>query len=66
MKQTISHSRSEETIESKARWFQSLPMAERMDIFCEITELALAHQPDIPDKRHAEPTQRRIRILSKA
>jgi hypothetical protein len=36
--QAISHDRQEETIEAKARWFQSLSLAERMDVLAhEIT-----------------------------
>jgi hypothetical protein len=41
MNQTISHDRYEETLEAKARWFQSLSLAERMDLLCFFADLIL-------------------------
>lgn len=64
MEGSISHERSEETPEAKARWFQSLSLSERMDIFCEITEFILSVNPGIVERKHAEPPSGRIRILS--
>ncbi len=64
MKEFISHDRSEETPEAKARWFQSLTLSERMEIFCEITELILSLNPRVAEKKNAEPPSGRIRILS--
>jgi len=37
----VTHARSEETMEAKARWFRSLPLSERMDMLCSFTDLAL-------------------------
>ena len=62
----ISHDRSEETPEAKARWFQSLSLDERMEIFCEITDFILAVNPAIMDMKDAPPVKGRIRVLSKA
>jgi len=62
----ISHDRTDETIEAKARWFQSLPLAERMEMFCVFTELILAANPKIVERRNAEPSRGRVRVLSKA
>jgi len=66
MDRTISHNRQEETPEAKARWFQSLSLSERMDLLCFYTDLILANNPKIVEQKNAQPTSRRIRILSKA
>lgn len=50
MLETISHDRSDESPESKARWFQSLSLAERMDMLCFFTDLILDNNPKIVDK----------------
>jgi len=61
----ISHQRAEETPEAKARWFQRLPMQERMRLLCEYTDLMLALQPHLAERsRDAQPTQRRVRVLT--
>ena len=62
----VSHDRREETPEAKARWFQSLTLAERMDIFCSVTDLALTANPHLADERHAQSTSGRIRVLESA
>lgn len=61
---TVEHDWKHETIEGKARWFQSLSIAERMEIFCEYTELALSVRPELKDKKHVKPVAGRIQILS--
>ena len=61
----ISHDRQEETIEAKARWFQSLLLAERMDLLCFFTDLILDNNPDILEQKDAQPIPGRIRVLSK-
>jgi hypothetical protein len=63
---SISHDREEETIEAKARWFQSLTIEERLRLFDEMTELALALNPRLPDLKDAEPSRGSRRILSPA
>lgn len=65
MNHSISHDRSDESPEAKARWFQSLSMTERMELLCEITELALSRNPRLAERRDAASTSGRIRILSK-
>ena len=51
----ISHDWSEETLEAKARWFASLPLEQRLDIFCFFTNMFLELNPDYarrwPDAR---------------
>ena len=59
----ISHNRAEETPEAKARWFASLSIEERMDLLCEMTDLALNGHPSLKNHRHAQLTSGRIRVL---
>ena len=61
---TVEHDRKQESIEAKVRWFQTLSMAERMDVFCEFTELALSVTPELKDKKYVKPIAGRIQILS--
>jgi len=63
MKPSISHDRNEETLEAKARWFQSLSVEERLDLFCEINELALTVHPELAEKRHASAPKGRVQVL---
>lgn len=62
---SISHNFNEETIEAKARWFQSLSLSERMDLLCFFTDLILQNNPDIVEKKDAKPVEGRILVLSK-
>jgi hypothetical protein len=60
----ISHEHQEETPEAKARWFQTLSLAKRMDLLCSFTDLILALNPQIAEQKDAQSTARRIRILT--
>jgi len=64
MNQTVCHDRNEESIESKVRWFKSLPVSERMEMLCYFTDLALTLNPEQPYRNYAEQTERNIRIIS--
>jgi len=64
MKQ-ISHNINDESIEAKVFWFRTLPISERMEMLCNFTDLALELNPDLAGKKDAQPTKRRVRILSK-
>lgn len=64
MLNTISHNRSDENLESKARWFQSLSLLERMDMLCFFTDLILENNPKIVEKKNAQPTWGSFRVLS--
>ncbi len=64
MRLSISHSREEETLEAKARWFQSLSLEERMELLCEYTDLALEINPDLPKLKRAQSITGRIQILT--
>jgi hypothetical protein len=66
MVMTISHDIAEETPEAKARWFQSLPLSERMDLLCFFTDLVLENNPQVVEHKDAEPIAGRVRVLSKA
>jgi hypothetical protein len=66
MTKRISHDREEESIESKTRWFRSLSLSERMELFCSFTDLALEINPKLPELKDAQQTKRGIRIVSKA
>jgi len=59
----VSHDRAEETPEAKARWFQSLPLSERMELLCAFTDLALSLNPALAEKRHAQPPREGVLIL---
>ena len=63
MDTTVSHDWQEETPEAKARWFQSLPLSERMDLLCFYTDLILAINPEIAEQKDAQPTSGRVRVL---
>jgi hypothetical protein len=65
METSISHDRKDETLEEKARWFQSLPLSERMEMLCSFTDLALTVNPKLQDRRHAQQTSGRIQVISK-
>lgn len=63
---TMTHDRGEETMEAKARWFQSLSLADRMDMLCAFTDLALSINPTLQECKHAQPVAGRIQVLSAA
>ena len=64
-KARVLHGYSAETAEAKARWFQSLPLAERMDLLVAFTDLILENNPQISEIDHAQPTSGRVRVLRK-
>ena len=53
-----------QTAEAKARWFQSLPLATRMEMLCSFMELILAVNPKIVEPRDAQLARGRVRIIS--
>ena len=63
-KQTVIYDRQEESIEAKARWFQSLSLTERMDMLCWFTDLMLTVNPNIVEQEDAQPLAGRIRVLT--
>ncbi|MBM3753228.1 MAG: hypothetical protein FJW38_04530 [Acidobacteria bacterium] len=61
---SISHDRAEETPAAKARWFQSLTIEERMQHFVEMSDMLLALNPELVQKKDAQPVPGRIRVLT--
>jgi hypothetical protein len=66
MNATLTHDRTEETIEAKTLWFRSLNLAERMDMLCAFTEFLLATNPKIVEQRNAQPIKGRVLVLAAA
>ena len=64
MIKTVSHNRSDEQMEAKARWFRSLSFAERMDLLCAFTDMILSVNPRIAEKRDAQPVAGRVLVLA--
>lgn len=62
---SVSHEISDESIDAKARWFQSLSLDERMDVFVAFTNLILENNPDIVKQKYVRPASERIRVVSK-
>ena len=60
----VSHDRQDESFEAKALWFQSLTVQERLELFDEITELALELNPALANGSDAETPSQRLRVLS--
>jgi hypothetical protein len=61
---SIFHSRLEETPEAKVRWFRSLSMSERMEMLCSFTDLAMATNPSLQEREHAQPILGRVQVIS--
>jgi hypothetical protein len=50
MNKQITHNRQEETLEAKARWFQSLSLTERAELLDSYTDMILEVNPGIPEQ----------------
>lgn len=57
---SISHDRQEETSATKARWFQSLSLDERMEMLYYFTDLILSTNPDITEQKVAQSATGRV------
>lgn len=66
MGEAISHSFEDESPEAKARWFQSLSLAERMDMLCFFTDMILENNPLIVENRDVKSLTGRVQVLEKA
>jgi len=64
MEKSVSHDRQEETIEAKARWFQSLTLEERMELFVQWTDFIMSVDPTIVERKDAQPIPGRVQVLS--
>jgi hypothetical protein len=65
LKEILSHDRQQETAEAKALWFQSLSVQERMEMLDAFTDLILELNPEVAERKHAEPSKGSILIVSK-
>jgi hypothetical protein len=65
MIESISHDIRDESMEAKARWFRSLSLESRMDVFVAFTNLILENNPDIVKKKYVRSASERIRVISK-
>jgi len=65
MNKIVTNDRTEESIEAKARWFQSLSLEERMDLLCDFTDMVLDNNPEIMEKKDAQPVEGRVLVLTK-
>jgi hypothetical protein len=61
---SISHDIRDESMEAKARWFQSLSLEARMDVFVAFTNLILENNPDIVKKKPLPRASDRVRVIS--
>lgn len=66
MDRAVYHDWSAETPEAKVRWFRSLSVTERLDVFCDFTDLVLAINPRLMEsKPHAAAAPGRVQVLSR-
>jgi hypothetical protein len=61
---SVSHEIGDEGIDAKARWFQSLSLEERMNVFVAFTNLILENNPDIVKRKPLPSPSERVRIIS--
>jgi hypothetical protein len=66
MNATVTHDRTEETIEAKVLWFRSLTLTERMEMLCVFTEMLLMTNPKIVEQRDAKSIEGRVLVLRAA
>jgi len=65
MIKSISHDFSDENLEAKAKWFQSLSLEERMEMLCFYTELIFENNPNVVERKNAELPTRSFRLITK-
>ena len=62
MNESVSHNQAGEDIDAKARWFKSLSVEERMDVFVAFTNWILEKNPDIVNQK-VRPTLEDVRTV---
>jgi hypothetical protein len=60
---SISHDWQEETPEAKARWFQSLSLSERLDVFFNLMDVMMEINPAMAESKDAQPVPGRVLVL---
>lgn len=63
MNQSVSHNRSDESIDAKAKWFRALSIEERMDVLVAFTNLILKSNPNAVNQKD-RPILEDVRILA--
>ena len=66
MQPAISHDFEDETLEAKARWFQSLTLNERMEMLCSFTDMILSVNPRMMEQKDAKSITGRVLVLSQS
>jgi hypothetical protein len=61
----ISHDWNQKTPKAKTRWFRSLTLEQRLDVWTQFSQLALSLNPSLADKRDVRQTQGRVRVLER-
>src|SRR5678815_3194761 len=59
----ISHDWADKSPKAKTRWFRSLTLEQRLDMWTEFSNFALAVNPSLADKRDVRQTTGRVQIL---
>ena len=62
----ISHNRDDESMEAKARWFQSMSLEERMEYFCNFMDFLIETNPKILEQKSAQSIPGRVQVITKA
>ena len=60
---SISHDWQDETPEAKARWFQTLSVPERLDVFFNLMDVILEVNPRAAESKDAQPVPGRVLVL---
>jgi hypothetical protein len=60
---SISHDWQEETPEAKARWFQSLSLSERLDVFFNLMDVMMEINPAMAESKDTQPVPGRVLVL---
>lgn len=60
----ISHSRSEETLEAKARWFRTLSPEKRLEYACAIMDLVRENNPKLLKAQNVRGIPGRVCVLT--
>ena len=66
MEPEVSNDRADDSLEAKARWYQSLWVEERMEVLVSMTDLLLSVNPSLAWKTlpsAAEQARRRIQVI---
>jgi hypothetical protein len=64
MKESVSHSFADESIDAKAKWFRTLSIEERMAVFVAFTNLILENNPSIVNRKGVRPALKDVRIFA--